>query len=296
MSDKKPIEVHLVQDNAKRRITISKVSDGFDRLSPSLAYGKDDIEGKTIDHLLPERLMKAVNDYVEFVPDGSDLKDVLERIRNFSLRDLHGNEVLVRKQLIYHDIPDDDNQHYLMIIYRTSNLNRKMLDDLKELEMEHRDENMGIMRAEGFLSSLEIIAPYLQEDRIPITMAIVRIDDYTGYQESLDTVELSRLKMKVADRMQETFRGSDVIAYAEEGQYGLILLETEALHAEIPFKRFKQLISANPVVTNDGVQESVTASIVYKQLKHNVPFIETIDQLEQKLNQASHHKDMLKFL
>src|SRR5689334_16453004 len=89
--------ITICQDNTRRVVEIRELNGPAEE---ALGYQKATVAGKPLTGILPERIQKLLEEYVEFEDDGNDVGNVLSKVKSFCIVNTKGREVAFRLKVL----------------------------------------------------------------------------------------------------------------------------------------------------------------------------------------------------
>src|SRR5580693_2113975 len=89
--------VIVCQNNADKAVEIAAVNEEAAKV---IGLGNEELVGKPLTGILPERIAGAITEFVEYGEDGNDLLAVLSKVRDFSVKTADGREARFKLRVI----------------------------------------------------------------------------------------------------------------------------------------------------------------------------------------------------
>ncbi len=279
------ITMVVTQDNAKRALTIESVDESLAQLAPVAGFSAQEVIGQSFHKILPVQINEQLEDSLDFSADGRDLSDVLSRCRNFGLLAKNGKVVRL-KMRVQRDVSFDANARFLLVMRGEGGATEGVLKELASFkEFEAVDKVTELPSSTSFMKAAKIVQNGVQTGTMQAAVALMEIDDFR--QITLDygqTVSEGLLK-EVALRCRQTFRDADVIGYAGEGQFGVLLLEADAKTGTIPLQRLRSVVANQPLYIPGNDKIGCTLSIALRPMHEHEEVEATIRRCEAVLNE-----------
>lgn len=281
-SRKGDIAMVVCQDNAAKTLTIESIDETNAMLEPIIGYEAKEILNQSLRDYLPPQINENIDDYLEFEEGGNDLGSVLSKSRGFGLLNKAGN-ITKFDMRIQRDVSMDEKDRFLLImrghdavtsqVYRT-------LEDFKEYEV--LDPLTDLPTSESFAKKAKIVHAALRAEEIAASMVVLHIDDFEQITQDYGTPTSEGLIKEVAFRCTQTFRDADVIGYAGDGKFGVILLDAGMTNALIPLNRLRNLIANQPLYIPGNEHVAGTISIACTEMTPD----DTVDAIISRCEDA----------
>lgn len=270
------ITMVVAQDNAARSLMLESVDESMGKVQPVLGYAANELVGQNFRKFLAPEVDEQIEDYLEFDAEGRDFADVISKVRNFSLVGKSGKPVKL-KMRVQRDVSMDRNARFLILMRGEDKISEGVLKELAELKERATPEEVTELRtSDTFLAAAKIVHNGVKHGNAIASLAIIAIDDFARIGQDKGEEAVNALLKEVALRCIQTFRDADVVAYAGEGQFGVLLLEADATGAQIPLQRLRATVANQPTV-------SCTVSIAFRTLRPEETPEEAIAACEDKL-------------
>lgn len=278
------ITMVVAQDNRARTLTLESIDESMGKVQPVLGYTAHEMIGQPFRKFLPSQIDEQIEDYLEFDPAGRDFADVLSRCRNFGLNAKNGQAVKF-KMRVQRDVSMDANARFLILMRGEDKVSEGVLKELAQLrEYGEVDAVTDLVSAESFLKAARIVQEGVRQGNTLASLAIIEIDNFARTVLDYGSPTADGLLKEVAMRCVQTFRDADVVSYAGEGRFGVILLEADLATSQIPLQRLRSVVANQPLYIpgNEGV--AATLSIAFRQMKAEDSGEDTIAKCEESLS------------
>ncbi len=265
---KHDIRLTICQDNTTKNITISDMHDGGYTLSRLLGFSEFEMQQKSFNDLVSDKVKEDIEDYVEFTAHGKDIADVLNAMRHFTMAGKKGEYVALNVKAL-RNISDGTLQYFTLAL-GAKNTNAAIFRALNAIQADETIyEDIGVADEKSFLRKLDVVITHVGVEDLQASIAVFGIDKFREINQVFGDETAQGLLQEVTMRSRQVLRQSDVMGYLGNGKFGVVLLGTDKHDANIPMARLRSFLSSKPLFLsgNDHIKASLTTlveNIVYE--------------------------------
>lgn len=237
----------VCQNNAKKHIEIAALNDEAVYV---LGYGNEDLVGKMLSTVLPDRIASTIEEFVEYDDGNNDLLTVLGKVRSFAVKNAKGGEAEFKLRVIRGDAIDHNPWFHLVLVdeekQRKDNAFR---DVLRENFKGHEviDARTGLPNRLSIIKDLELVVYHVRERKLSASFAIIDINHYDSLVKDYGVETCNRLHRHVAQVCRLKLRGEDTVGTLSERSLGIILVDADQEPARMVLNRLRWAIGATPL-------------------------------------------------
>ncbi|ASI47887.1 MAG: hypothetical protein AB8U69_02980 [Anaplasma ovis] len=213
--------ISVRQDNDARSVSISGINERALAL-----LGFDDTQsvvGTSLYSILDPRTKDIVSSYLEFTDDGTDLSEVVSKIRGFTLLNSKLQPVSVRPK-IFRTTSSRGILNYEILIRDTS-LSQKLdafrASKLPENSRYTMHESFGIMDEASTATEIGVVLDFVNSSGVNAVICMIAADP-TAHSSGSSLVEM--LDRTLSDTISENIRYTDISGYFGERKFVFMLL------------------------------------------------------------------------
>jgi diguanylate cyclase (GGDEF)-like protein len=283
--------IDVYQDNDKRSIIIHGLNAAAESL---LGYSASEVQGQSLGFILPERIFKLLNEYVEFEQGGNDVGSVLGKVPSFCIVNKQREEISLRIKTSRNTPVNGHDQFTLML--QTAQNNRR--DEafrglLKENFKGHEvlDPTTGLPDRASVEKDIEFVLFYVYKKELAASAAVIELDDFDILHKQLGDDGIAGIFRHMAQVCRQNLRENDTIGYLAPKRLGLILFDTASESARMVLNRLRWLIAANTYQSANHTPVSLSVRVSYHCLSNDVRDKEAFIYLESVMDGSSIEKN-----
>lgn len=279
--------IDVYQDNAKHSIIIQHLNPAAEHV---LGYNADELQGQSIGFILPERIFKLLNEYVEFETGGNDVGAVLGKVPSFCIVNKQRQEILLR--LKTSRITPFHGHDQFTLVLQTAETNRR--DEafrglLKENFKGHEvlDPATNLPDRASMNKDIEFVLFYVHKKELAASAAVIELDDYESLLQQWGEKGMADIFKHMARLCKQNLRGDDTVGYLAPKRLGLILFDTVNDSARMVLNRLRWLIAANPYKQGNKSPVTLSVKVSYRCLSDDIRDKEAFDHMERVMDNES---------
>lgn len=275
--------IMICQDNAKRVIEIGAINDVAERI---LGYKSEEISHKSLFSILPSRLEESIRDMVEFVENGPDLAEVLNKLRNFTIKNKQGQEIPYNFKIVRSDTIDRNPLFQLVLVDEEVQKQKLVFrnvihENFKGFEVV--DQNTGQPNRASLIKDLELKLFHANSKDLVACFAVIEIDRFTEFCRIHGDEAGLQLHRHIAALTKNKLRFDDTIGSLSLHSIGVVLMETNNAAARMVFNRLRWSIVNTPFITPKNESVAFTVSIAFCRIEGNVKATDFLEKCEEYL-------------
>lgn len=240
----------ITQDNARKNITIRELNVAACEI---LMREAQSLTGKPLADILPPRITRQLEEYVEYEDEGNDAAHVLNRVMDFAVVS-EGKEVQLRQKALRSDSPDG-RAHFRLILQREADKkDSAQRAKLREHMTGHNvmDEGTGLPDRASMQKSLELVHYYCGKEAFAASFAVIMPDGDSS----------PALLKHYSALIKGNLRADDVVGMAADGALAVILFDAVGDSARMVLNRLRWLLAANPLQAGQVSSVSIACADV----------------------------------
>jgi diguanylate cyclase (GGDEF)-like protein len=270
----------VCQNNTSKTIEIAAINDQASRV---LGYNNENLVGKALDSILPERIGSTIAEFVEYGEEGNDLLAVLSKVRNFAVKTADGNEAgfklrVIRGESIHHNpwfhlvLVDEEN-------LRKSNVFREILkENFKGHEV--LNERTLLPDRASLIKDLELVVYHVRDKEISASFAIIDINHYENLLEDYGPEICNRLHRHIGHVCKLKLRGEDTVGSLSDRSLGIILVDAGQEPARMVLNRLRWAIGASPLEVYKKGDLLAQVNVSFSQIDGQIREIQLLEKCE----------------
>lgn len=267
LSDTDLYTILLSQNNDKQTVKIKEVSDS---LAQKLGYFRSEMEGEHLAGFLSAKCADAITDYLEYVPEGPDIDQIINHMQEFKMKTRQGAEMAFSPRII-RDAPLDQHQWFRLMLQDErrqieesafSRLLKENIDGVQSL-----DPATGVADRQTLEQYLRQVSGYVQAGHFPACFALIRLDRYQKSIERYGKTACEALMRHIATHCKGKFRDEDLVGRYSDQAIGLVLINTDRHTGRIVLNRLRWFIASHRLAFAGKPNFSVTVSIVFDEMQ-----------------------------
>ncbi|ACZ49005.1 hypothetical protein ACIS_00361 [Anaplasma centrale str. Israel] len=249
------------QDNDTQSVSIS----GMNERALAL-LGFDDTQsvvGASLYSILDPRTKDIVSSYLEFTDDGTDLSEVVSKIRGFTLLNSKLQPVSVRPK-IFRTTSSRGVLNYEILIRDTS-LSQKLdafrASKLQENARYTMHESFGIMDEASTATEIGVVLDFVNSGGVNAVICMIAVDP-TTHSSNSNLIDV--LDRTLSDTISENIRYTDIAGYFGERKFVFMLLGCDSANAYSAASRVHRSVCDK---LSPHCSPPATASAAYTQMQ-----------------------------
>jgi diguanylate cyclase (GGDEF)-like protein len=270
----------VCQNNTSKIIEIAAINDEAARV---LGYTNENLVGKSLTEILPERIGSTLSEFIEYDNDSNDLLTVLGKVRNFSIKTANGSELDFKLRVIRGDAIDRNPWFHLVLVdeekLRRSSAFR---DVLKENFKGHEvmDARTGLPNRISIIKDMELVVYHVRDKEISASFAIIDINRYESLLKEYGPDICNRLHRHVAQICKLKLRGEDTIGTLSERSLGIILVDADQEPARMVLNRLRWAIGVSPIELPRQVDLVAQVNVSFAPIDGKISATEILEKCE----------------
>ncbi|MGN7678874.1 MAG: hypothetical protein ACTJLL_03935 [Anaplasma sp.] len=249
--------ISVQQNNATQSVSVTDVNE---RALALLGFAdKQSVVGSSLYSILDTRTQGIVSSYLEFTDDGTDLSEVISKIRGFALLDNKLQPVPVRPK-IFRTASEKGLLNYEILIRDTS-LSQK-LDAFRQekLSADYRytmHEDFGVMDEQSTATEVGVVLNFLNHAGVNAVICMVAVDQNASEGPAIMWAR------RVSDAISENVRYTDIVGYLGDRKFVFMLLGCDSGSAYSAVSR----VHRNILERLSHCTPPATVSVTYAQMR-----------------------------
>jgi diguanylate cyclase (GGDEF)-like protein len=262
-------------------VEIAAINDEAARVT---GYTNEDLVGKPLANILPERVSSTITEFVEFAENKNDLFFVLSKIRNFSIKTRDGREMEFKLRIIHGESVDRNPWFHLVLIdeekLRQVNAFRNVLQaNFKGHEV--IDEHTGLPDRASLIKDLEMVVYHVQKKEVSASFAVIDINDYEGQRMKHGEETCFRLHQHIGYICKLKLRAEDTIGTLSDRSLGIILIDAPQDPAHMVLNRLRWAIGVSPMQVAAKQELVAQVNIGFTQIDGQISHLEALEKCEE---------------
>ncbi len=246
---KNDVVILVCQNNALKRIEIGRINASAEAL---LGFSSNELEGKSLTALLPQRIAEILQDHVEYGVAEFDVANVLSRVPNFKIVDAKSEEYACKLQVIPAQVLDGNAWFHLLLqpIAGKKDGELHWREQLSEQFKSHEllSEQTGFPSRTSLLKCIEQIQEYSVDAAQNACVALIEIANYGQVLDWHGPRAGLALHKEVGRICRQKLRGYDVVGSVSDAVLGIVMLDVKAETTRVVLNRLRWEMMANPVM------------------------------------------------
>lgn len=279
--------IDVYQDNGQKKIVIHSLNAAAEQV---LGYSADELKGQSIGFILPERIFKLLNEYVEFETGGNDAGSVLSKVPSFCIVNKMRQEVSFRLKTARNTPVNGHDQFTLMLhTAEISRRNEAFRGLLKENFKGHEvlDKSTGLPDRASMEKDIEFVLFYVHKNELTASAAIIELDEFDALHQQWGENGIAQIFKHIAQLCKQNLRGDDTVGFLAPRALALILFDTKSDSARLVLNRLRWLIAANPYNRNSPTPVSLSVKVCYRPLGTDARDKEVFQYLESLMDNGA---------
>jgi len=271
----------VCQNNAKKTIEIAAINEQAARV---LGYNNQELVGRPLADILPQRIMSTIAEFVEFGDHEQDLLTVLNKVRNFAVKAADGAEHEFKLRVIRGEAIER-NPWFHMVLVDEEELRResRFRDVLRENFKGHEilDERTGLPNRASIIKDLELVVYHVRDKAISASFAIIDINHYENLLKDYGAETCNSLHRHIGHICKLKLRGEDTVGTLSERSLGIILVDAAQESARMVLNRLRWAIGSSPLELVRKDEDLVAqANIAFTQVDGRIRELEVLEKCE----------------
>lgn len=270
----------ICQRNNDKRVEIAALNDEARQVT---GFANEELVGKNLDRILPERIVRMLNEFIEYGESQNDVMAVLTRIRDFAIQTSTGQEREFRLRVIRGEAFDRDPCFHLVLIdeakLQASNAFREMLkENFKGHEV--LDPQTQLPDRGSLLKDLELVVHAVRNHNISAAFAIIDMNHYERLQKTVGAEIIHRLHRHIGQICRLKLRTEDTVGTLSERSLGIILVDATQEASRMVLNRLRWAIGVSPLAV--GKEEILThVNIGFAPIDGKIGEVEIMEKAER---------------
>ncbi len=282
--------ITVCQNNKAEIITITEINDVAREL---LGFSANEIVGKQLKTILPQRIGELLTEYVVFENDANDVGLVLAKVHSFSVIDNNGVEKAYRVKVVR--VPPADGNLFFLLILQDSLGARKNEAVRKAIRENFRghealDPKTGLPDRESLVQDINIMKRYIATNNMMACFAALQIDGYNDFILKYGADTSTELLKHVASLTKRSMRPDDIVGSIGKGRIGVLLVDIARDSERLVLNRLRWQIAANPYSVHNTASIGVSVSISFCAVALDVMDNEIVKKCEDALDKLGDHE------
>lgn len=270
----------VCQNNAKKILEIAAVNEEAARVT---GYSNEEIVGRPLSLVLPERINSVIDEFVEYENDKTDLMAVLTKVRQFAIRKHDGKEAEFKLRIVTGESMDNNPWFHLVLVdeqrIRDANAFRAIIrENFKGHEV--IDARTGLPDRMSLVKDIELITYYVRDKGIEASFAVADINDYERLCKEHGQETCHALHRHISEVFKQKMRTEDTLGTLSERTLGIILVGASQEEARMVLNRLRWAISVSPFEL-DGQQIVAQVNLSFTPIDGKVGNFELLSKCEQ---------------
>lgn len=280
----------VCQNHEKQVVEIAALNEEAQRVT---GFSNDTVLGQPLRVLLPDRIAAAMAEYIEYGADQNDLQDVLMKVRDFAIRDVHGKEKEFRLRIVRGEAGSLGTSWFHLVLVNEEKLlqSTAFKSVLKENLKGHEvlDPISGLPDRNSIIKDLEMVIHWVNSRDITASFAILDINHYERYKLTHGAKNCEKLHHYIGQLCKQKLRSEDTIGTLSDKTLGVILIDAEQEPARMVLNRLRWNISVSPLEIPGKDAMSPQTNIAFAQINGSLKARDIIDRCEKTLKSMSKH-------
>ncbi len=143
---------------------------------------------------------------------------------------------------------------------------------MKNKKLSFTDNVAGIHDQSFFFESGMIILQLAKRNNVPLSMAMVDIDDLGKLNEKYSYEIANKIIRSVAQTLKKKCRKSDLVGYLGDGRFGLLLYNISGINTNITLDTVRKKIEFNKYRIKDktfNITASIGATVIHAKMNED---------------------------
>lgn len=277
--------IAIYQDNSEQQTYIHDLNDVA---ADMLGFGKGDLIGQPIGFLLPTRIHKLLEEYVEYEDFGNDVGSVLGKVNSFCVVNKDRQELTFRIK-VQRSTPVGGHDQFNLILQseagnrRTEAFRELLRENFKGHEV--LDNATGLPNRASLLKDIELVMFYVHKKELKASVAMIDLEDLEQHQQAHGDKGVAEAMKHIAMLSRQNLRNDDTIGLVSPGRVGIILFDAVDDAAQMVLNRLRWLIAANACTMPDDQKAALSVRVAFTNLEPDSTKVDSVlDDLEASLD------------
>jgi PAS domain S-box-containing protein len=273
----------ICQNNKAGSITISEANEPVKELT---GYSPDDLAGRPLQEILPQRIAGLLSEYVEFENDSNDVGSVLSKVQSFSIISKSGREKAYRIKIAR--IRSLENSSFFSLVLQDTLGTRKNEAANKIIQEnfkghESLDPRTGLPNRASLIKDIAIIKHHSRAKGLLSCFALLQVDGYDKLMAEHGRAVCEDLLKYVASIAGRSMRPDDVVGSAGDGRIGILLVDIARGSGRLVLNRLRWQIASNPYTGANKQHIGLSVSISFCLISADIGDKEVVERCEAAL-------------
>lgn len=272
--------VIVCQNNRKKMLEIAALNDEAVLVT---GYSGEDIVGRPLSLLLPERISNTISEFIEYEEGKTDLLSILSKMNKFSIKNRDNREQEFRLRIISGEPVDRNPCFHMVLIDEEKTRDKKAFRAIiKENFKGHEviDPRTDLPDRNSIIKDLELMIYYVHDKNIRASFAVVDINYYDKFLAEYGEQGCFALHSHISNIFKQRLRVEDTIGTLSERTLGMILVDASQEEARIVLNRLRWAISISPLRLK-GEEVIAQVNICFSQIDGKVGNLELLRKCEE---------------
>jgi diguanylate cyclase (GGDEF)-like protein len=248
-----------------------------------LGYNNEQLVGKPLSDILPDRITSTIAEFVEYDNDNQDLLTVLNKVRNFSVKTVAGLEVNFKLKVIRGEAIDRNPWFHLVLVdeeklRQESTFRNVLRENFKGHEI--LDDRTGLPNRVSLIKDLELVVYHVQSKDISASFAIVDINHYENLLRDYGPDICNSVHRHIGHICKLKLRAEDTIGTLSERSIGIIMVDADQEPARMVLNRLRWAIGASPLELPRKGDLVAQVNVAFTQIDGKIRETEILEKCE----------------
>jgi diguanylate cyclase (GGDEF)-like protein len=278
----------VCQNNIKKMVEIAALNEEAARV---LGYTNEELLGKPLSLVLPERVSSTIDEFVEFEENQNDLFFVLSKIRNFAVKTRSGHDLQFKLRIIHGESIDNNPWFHLVLqdeekLRKNNAFRTVLMENFKGHEV--LDKRTGFPDRASLLKDLEMVVYHVRAKEISASLAVIDINAYKDISEKYGDEICDKLHQHIGQVCKMKLRAEDTIGSLSERSLGIILIDAKQEPAHMVLNRLRWTIGVSPLQITERKEITAQANIGFVQIDGKINHTDIIQSCEKFMEELAH--------
>lgn len=232
-------------------------------------FDEDFFRGRSLTEIVPKDIRDTLEDYIEYSDDGSDLAEVLGKVRHFRLFNVRGDEVPLTIKIALAEAKDKNFWYRLILRDETyekevESFKQRIAQNFKGHEV--LDADTGLPDRASLLKDLEIAHFHANEKEFSCCFALFRLDKFEDLRRTFGKKQALAALKQIGANLKRGLRDDDTVGRIGEDELGVVLMDITPESARVVLNRLRWLVASEPLRIPDAPPRQVTVSVTFSMI------------------------------
>ena len=268
----------VCQNNNKKIVEIAAVNEEARKIS---GYSNEELLGKSISSILPERISKLVDEFIEY-DDSNDLLAVLSKVSEFAIRTKSGEDLEITLRIIPGEAIDNNPWFHLVLINKEKLKQEIAFRDIMQENFKGHEvvnQRTGLSDRNSLIKDIELVIYYVNDQKLSASFAVLDINFYEGLLAEYGQDVCDKLHRHIGQICKLKLRPEDTIGSLSDRTIGIIMVNAKQESARMVLNRLRWAISVTPLqIQNEEL--SVQVNVNFTQIDGKITHTELLEKCE----------------